>query len=175
MRQDGKFVGVDGSIPEGQGIVMAHLNECHELLEMASLRPPWYSTTADVRCSWGRPWTMAMKRKTMKMRRMEWRHLIKSNAMHGPGEFACIRGSCDLLETFLETGAFSPSWGQVNFDFLSFQSAHQYRCKQSDSRFALVTITAISDCLYHWLNCRDVVYSQSSWHWKLRLTDIRIG
>ncbi|KZV94594.1 hypothetical protein EXIGLDRAFT_736620 [Exidia glandulosa HHB12029] len=33
-RKDGKFVGVDGSIPEGQGIVMAHLNECHELLEM---------------------------------------------------------------------------------------------------------------------------------------------
>jgi len=34
MRRDGKFVGIDGSIPEGQGIVMAHLNECHELLEM---------------------------------------------------------------------------------------------------------------------------------------------
>lgn len=34
MRKDGKFVGVDGTIPEGQGIVMAHLNECHELLEM---------------------------------------------------------------------------------------------------------------------------------------------
>lgn len=34
LRQDGKFVGMDGSIPEGQGIVMAHLNECHELLEM---------------------------------------------------------------------------------------------------------------------------------------------
>ena len=34
MRKEGKFVGVDGSIPEGQGIVMAHLNECHELLEM---------------------------------------------------------------------------------------------------------------------------------------------
>ena len=34
MRKDGKFIGVDGSIPEGQGIVMAHLNECHELLEM---------------------------------------------------------------------------------------------------------------------------------------------
>lgn len=29
--------GSDGSIPEGQGIVMAHLNECHELLEMVSL------------------------------------------------------------------------------------------------------------------------------------------
>lgn len=36
MRKDGRFVGVDGTIPEGQGIVMAHLNECHELLEMVS-------------------------------------------------------------------------------------------------------------------------------------------
>jgi len=34
MRRDGKFIGVDGNVPEGQGIVMAHLNECHELLEM---------------------------------------------------------------------------------------------------------------------------------------------
>ncbi|KAG8926097.1 hypothetical protein FRC03_009545 [Tulasnella sp. 419] len=35
MRRDGKFVSSqDGSIPEGQGIIMAHLNECHELLEM---------------------------------------------------------------------------------------------------------------------------------------------
>lgn len=34
LRKDGKFTGTDGSIPEGQGIVMAHLNECHELLEM---------------------------------------------------------------------------------------------------------------------------------------------
>ncbi|KAG6334268.1 hypothetical protein ID866_4825 [Astraeus odoratus] len=39
MRKDGKFIGVDGSIPEGQGIVMAHLSECHELLEMASGSP----------------------------------------------------------------------------------------------------------------------------------------
>jgi hypothetical protein len=30
------FTGSDGTIPEGQGIVMAHLNECHELLEMVS-------------------------------------------------------------------------------------------------------------------------------------------
>lgn len=37
MRKDGKFIGVDGTIPEGQGIVMAHLNECHELLEMACI------------------------------------------------------------------------------------------------------------------------------------------
>lgn len=34
VRKDGRFVGVGGNIPEGQGIVMAHLNECHELLEM---------------------------------------------------------------------------------------------------------------------------------------------
>ncbi|CAE7055459.1 unnamed protein product [Rhizoctonia solani] len=34
LRKDGKFIGSDGSVPEGQGIVMAHLNECHELLEM---------------------------------------------------------------------------------------------------------------------------------------------
>jgi hypothetical protein len=38
MRKDGKFIGVDGTIPEGQGIVMAHLNECHELLEMVRFR-----------------------------------------------------------------------------------------------------------------------------------------
>lgn len=34
LRVDGRFHGADGTIPEGQGIVMAHLNECHELLEM---------------------------------------------------------------------------------------------------------------------------------------------
>lgn len=34
LRVDGRFHGADGSIPEGQGIVMANLNECHELLEM---------------------------------------------------------------------------------------------------------------------------------------------
>lgn len=33
MRKDGKFVGADGTIPEGQAIVIAHLNECHELVE----------------------------------------------------------------------------------------------------------------------------------------------
>jgi len=38
MRKEGKFVGMDGTIPEGQGIVMAHLNECHELLEMLKER-----------------------------------------------------------------------------------------------------------------------------------------
>ncbi|KAF7797505.1 hypothetical protein EIP86_008705 [Pleurotus ostreatoroseus] len=38
MRKDGKFVGIDGTIPEGQGILMAHLNECHELLEMLKQR-----------------------------------------------------------------------------------------------------------------------------------------
>jgi len=34
MRKDGRFVGADGNIPEGQAIVLAHLNECHQLLEM---------------------------------------------------------------------------------------------------------------------------------------------
>ena len=34
MRKDGRFVGVDGSIPEGQGIINANLSECHELVEM---------------------------------------------------------------------------------------------------------------------------------------------
>nr|GAT50750.1 predicted protein [Mycena chlorophos] len=34
MRKEGKFIAPDGSVPEGQGTVMAHLNECHELLEM---------------------------------------------------------------------------------------------------------------------------------------------
>lgn len=34
LRKEGRFVSSDGSIPEGQGVVMAHLNECHELLEM---------------------------------------------------------------------------------------------------------------------------------------------
>ena len=38
MRKDGKFVGIDGTVPEGQGILMAHLNECHELLEMVRYR-----------------------------------------------------------------------------------------------------------------------------------------
>ena len=37
MRKDGKFVGADGSVPEGQGIVMAHLNEGHELVEMVRI------------------------------------------------------------------------------------------------------------------------------------------
>lgn len=34
LRVDGKFPGADKTVPEGQGIVMAHLNECHELVEM---------------------------------------------------------------------------------------------------------------------------------------------
>jgi len=34
MRKDGRFIGVDGSIPEGQGIINANLSECHELVEM---------------------------------------------------------------------------------------------------------------------------------------------
>ena len=36
MRKDGRFHGTDGSIPEGQGIINANLNECHELVEMVS-------------------------------------------------------------------------------------------------------------------------------------------
>lgn len=39
MRKDGRFVGLDGSVPEGQGIIMAHLNECHELVEMVRHLP----------------------------------------------------------------------------------------------------------------------------------------
>ena len=35
MRENGKFVGDNGTIPEGQGIVIAQLNECHELFMMA--------------------------------------------------------------------------------------------------------------------------------------------
>jgi len=34
LRVDGKFHAPDGTVPEGQGVVMAHLNECHELMEM---------------------------------------------------------------------------------------------------------------------------------------------
>jgi NTP pyrophosphatase (non-canonical NTP hydrolase) len=34
VRKDGRFIGVDGSIPEGQGIINANLSECHELVEM---------------------------------------------------------------------------------------------------------------------------------------------
>ena len=41
MRREGKFVGIDGTVPEGQGIVMAHLNECHELLEMVRHSQPY--------------------------------------------------------------------------------------------------------------------------------------
>jgi len=34
LRKDGKFLGDDGSIPEGQAILVAQLSEAHELLEM---------------------------------------------------------------------------------------------------------------------------------------------
>ncbi|KAF8159603.1 hypothetical protein B0H34DRAFT_782295 [Crassisporium funariophilum] len=34
MRKEGRFIGVDGSIPEGQGVINANLSECHELVEM---------------------------------------------------------------------------------------------------------------------------------------------
>lgn len=53
MRKDGKFVRFDGTIPVGQDIVMAHLNECHELLEMVrsisriNLRPGRASDPSD--------------------------------------------------------------------------------------------------------------------------------
>src|SRR5205823_10210502 len=32
LRVDGKFLDEDGSIPEGQGIIMALLNECYDIL-----------------------------------------------------------------------------------------------------------------------------------------------
>jgi len=47
MRKEGKFIGVDGTIPEGQGIVMAHLNECHELLEMVCTTTSSSGSTVD--------------------------------------------------------------------------------------------------------------------------------
>lgn len=50
MRKDGKFIGIDGSIPEGQGIIMAHLNECHELLEMVR-RGSCIDLSSDILCS----------------------------------------------------------------------------------------------------------------------------
>ena len=34
LRKDGKFYADDGSIPEGQAILVAQLSEAHELLEM---------------------------------------------------------------------------------------------------------------------------------------------
>ncbi|KAJ3517753.1 hypothetical protein NLJ89_g305 [Agrocybe chaxingu] len=34
MRKDGRFIGADGTIPEGQGIINANLSECHELVSM---------------------------------------------------------------------------------------------------------------------------------------------
>lgn len=41
LRKDGKFYSQDGSdsIPEGQAILVAHLSECHELLEMCVAFP----------------------------------------------------------------------------------------------------------------------------------------
>ena len=36
LRKDGRFIGSDGSIPEGQGIINANLSECHELVEMVN-------------------------------------------------------------------------------------------------------------------------------------------
>ena len=37
LRKDGRFIGSDGSIPEGQGVINANLSECHELVEMVRL------------------------------------------------------------------------------------------------------------------------------------------
>jgi len=34
LRKDGKFLSEDGSIPEGQAILVAQLSEAHEILEM---------------------------------------------------------------------------------------------------------------------------------------------
>jgi hypothetical protein len=34
LRVDGKFIGRDGSIPEGQAILNAHLAESHEIVEV---------------------------------------------------------------------------------------------------------------------------------------------
>lgn len=34
LRRDGKFLSEDGSIPEGQAILVAQLSEAHEILEM---------------------------------------------------------------------------------------------------------------------------------------------
>jgi hypothetical protein len=50
MRKDGKFIGVEGNVPEGQGIVMAHLNECHELLEMVSAQSYMLLCSENVEC-----------------------------------------------------------------------------------------------------------------------------
>lgn len=38
MQKEGKFIGADGGIPEGQAVVQAHLSECHELVEMVCSR-----------------------------------------------------------------------------------------------------------------------------------------
>jgi Protein of unknown function (DUF2408) len=35
LRIDGKFIGRDGSIPEGQAILNAHLAESHEIVEVS--------------------------------------------------------------------------------------------------------------------------------------------
>ena len=43
LQVDGEFLGADGTMMEGRGIVMAHLNECHELVKMvfsSSQLPP---------------------------------------------------------------------------------------------------------------------------------------
>ena len=69
MRKDGKFVGIDGTVPEGQGILMAHLNECHELLEMVRYRcdQPKFALADFVFASLSNEWTkVKTKMKIMK-------------------------------------------------------------------------------------------------------------
>jgi hypothetical protein len=75
MRKDGKFIGVDGTIPEGQGIVMAHLNECHELVEMVRFVFPTSISRDVLRTSFppppfaslSNPWTMSRMTRPLKM------------------------------------------------------------------------------------------------------------
>ena len=66
MRKDGKFVGADGSVPEGQGIVMAHLNECHELVEMVRIHIyEFVGWNAYDPCSSRRIWKSPRRKMTM--------------------------------------------------------------------------------------------------------------
>lgn len=65
LRKDGHFVGADGNIPEGQGIVLAHLNECHELLGMVRVVDPCLNCHGSCYFSSRKLWTKQRK----KMRR----------------------------------------------------------------------------------------------------------
>lgn len=71
MRKDGRFIGVDGTIPEGQGIINANLSECHELVEMASpIRAHsnrcLYLIALSLICSSRSRWTRARRKRTTK-------------------------------------------------------------------------------------------------------------